>query len=107
MKCRIQLSPHPECLDANSDVDWLGNNAAFKCPVCGNVFIVACRSGKKSDHINNVDERQSDNKTPNTRKCPRCGMSAAHVTGPRQGTQERKPNAGEAWIEWPVENGKK
>ena len=102
MKCKIQLSPDPDCLDRNSKVDWLGGNAAFECPVCGNVFIVACRLGKKSKRIN-VDTRQSNDSKPNERKCPRCKMSVAHVTGPRQGTQEGKDNAGEAWIEWPIE----
>lgn len=105
VKCKIQLSPDPDCLDGNSQADWLGNNAAFKCPVCGNVFIVACRLGKTSGRATNVDIRQSDKDKPNERKCPRCKMSIARVTGPRQGTQESKPNAGEASIEWPVERG--
>ena len=96
MKCRIQLSPNPECLDANSDVDWLGNNAAFKCPACGNVFIVT--------NWHNADPpRQSK---AGFRKCPRCEMSVAHVTGSRRAAHEEN-TPGEAWIEWPVENGKK
>ena len=101
VKCRIQLSPDPDCLDRNSKVDWLGNNAAFECPVCGNVFIVACRE-TPDGRIVNVDKRQSDNSKPNERKCPRCKMSVAHVTGPRQATAEGTRD-GEAWIEWPVE----
>src|SRR5688572_20377438 len=42
--------------------DWLGNNAAFECPVCGQVFIVS--SFLKHE-----------------RCCPRCGQSRGRVTG--------------------------
>jgi hypothetical protein len=42
--------------------DWLGNNAALECPVCGKVYIV-------SSFIKHE------------RPCPGCGQSHAHVTG--------------------------
>ena len=54
--------------------DWLGNNAAFTCPVCGKVFLISgiLRS-----------ERQ----------CPSCGQSRGGVIGsPAKG--------GSAWITW-------
>ena len=92
MKCKIQLSPAPECLDANSEVDWLGNNAAFKCPVCGNVFIVS--------NFRNADLPRQPKK--GERECPRCKMSVARVTVGRQKAHE-KGAEGEATIEWPVE----
>jgi len=56
------------------DEDWLGNNAAFTCPVCGKVFIV---SGFILDK----------------RKCPGCGKS----TGVIKGGQKR---GGRAFIKW-------
>ena len=43
--------------------DWLGNNAAFTCPVCNKVFIV-------SGLLN-----------PNGRDCPGCGKSTGRVVG--------------------------
>src|ERR1017187_764990 len=54
--------------------DWLGNNAAFECPVCGKVYLV-------SGFINPV------------RTCPGCGQSHGHVTGSRQG-------GGKAYVVW-------
>ena len=42
--------------------DWLGNNAALECPVCGKVYIVS--SFLKHE-----------------RRCPGCGKSRASITG--------------------------
>jgi transcription elongation factor Elf1 len=57
--------------------DWVGNNAAFSCPVpdCGKVYIVSALIHKQG------------------RTCPGCGLSKAFVTN----TQSK---SGEAWIEW-------
>ena len=54
--------------------DWLGNNAAFECPVCGKVYLV-------NGSINPV------------RTCPGCGQSHGHVIGSRQG-------GGKAFVVW-------
>jgi len=57
--------------------DWVGNNAAFTCPVCNNVFLV-------SEHMN-----------PHGRKCPSCKKSIARVQA-----KERKGKKAYASIEW-------
>lgn len=44
------------------DEDWEGNNAAFRCPACGKVFIV-------SAHAHH-----------GTRSCPECGQSTGFVS---------------------------
>jgi hypothetical protein len=70
---RKQLDPDNLAFDE----DWIGNNAAFTCPVCQKVFIV---SGLLS----------------NERPCPNCGKSKGFVSlngGPQSG--------GQATIEWP------
>lgn len=59
------------------DEDWAGNNAAFRCPHCGKVFIVSgsrVHSGK--------------------RKCPSCTKSTGRcdIVGRKKG--------GSASIEW-------
>ncbi len=54
--------------------DWLGNNAAFECPVCGKVYLV---SGLAKP----------------VRTCPNCGQSHGHVTGSGQG-------GGKAFVVW-------
>lgn len=59
--------------DSEQSDDWHGNNAAFTCPVCGNVFIVSKMIDK------------------GVRSCPRCGKSKGYCTGGEKG---------EAWIEW-------
>jgi hypothetical protein len=61
------------------DEDWLGNNAAFTCPMpdCGKVYIVSVFLHKEG------------------RDCPTCGHSRAFVT-------ETQSKGGEAWIEWPT-----
>ena len=43
--------------------DWVGNNAAFTCPACGNVFLVGAPLHR------------------NSRDCPACGRSHAEVAG--------------------------
>ncbi|HWD39068.1 MAG TPA: hypothetical protein VG944_09495 [Fimbriimonas sp.] len=53
--------------------DWYGNNAAFLCPFCRNVFIVC---GFINRH---------------GRLCPVCGKAKGFVQG--------KPLDGHAWIE--------
>ena len=54
--------------------DWLGNNAAFTCPQCGQVYLV---SGFLKHE----------------RPCPHCGMSRARVTG-------SSAQGGKAVISW-------
>jgi hypothetical protein len=54
--------------------DWLGNNAAFACPVCGQVYIAS-------------------NFPPRERRCPGCGCSRAQVTGSHS-------SGGKAFIIW-------
>ena len=58
------------------DEDWLGNNAAFTCPQCGNVFLV-------SGMLNRAGGRA----------CPTCDASRGFVQGGAQ-------SGGHAWIEW-------
>jgi predicted RNA-binding Zn-ribbon protein involved in translation (DUF1610 family) len=67
-------------LDPNNlrlDEDWEGNNAAFTCPICGQVFIVSgsrVHSGK--------------------RECPKCGESIGRCD------IKGKKSGGTASIEW-------
>ena len=63
------------------DEDWEGNNAAFRCPVCGKVFIV------NSTRMHNGQ-----------RKCPGCRKSIARITG---GPAAGKRGGAKASIEWP------
>jgi hypothetical protein len=58
------------------DEDWVGNNAAFTCPVCHGVFLVSGMFHK------------------NGRDCPKCGKSKGRVLG-------GKESGGTATIEWP------
>lgn len=58
------------------DSDFLGNNAAFTCPMCNKVFIV---SGFLSDR---------------KRQCPNCGKSTGYVKGGAK-------SGGRAFIEYP------
>jgi hypothetical protein len=60
-----------ETVDQDRHSDWVGNSAAFACPVpgCGKVFIV--NAGM------NVHRGE--------RKCPRCGQSRARSRGGRKG----------------------
>jgi hypothetical protein len=57
------------------DEDFVGNNAAFICPICGKVFIVSGMLHKFG------------------RPCPGCRKSTAYVSGSHK-------NNGEARIEW-------
>lgn len=79
-------------LDANNlskDYDWVGNNAAFRCPLCHKVFIVTNAP---------IDYRRLPGYVaPGVRDCPACGKSRATVTG---GAAD--PQAG-ASVEWPPE----
>lgn len=66
-------------LDANNlghDEDWEGNNAAFKCPVCGKVYLV---NSTRMHH--------------EVRDCPNCHKSTARCTRGRL-------SGGSASIEW-------
>ena len=60
------------------DEDWVGNNAAFACPLpdCGKVYIVSALIHKEG------------------RECPACGQSRGFVSN----TQSK---GGKAWIAWP------
>ena len=62
----------PDALGSRED--WLGNNAAFECPVCGKVYVVS--SFLKHE-----------------RPCPGCGKSRGSVTG-------AKGRGGKAIIIW-------
>lgn len=55
--------------------DWFGNNAAFTCPKCRQVFLVSGMIHR------------------NGRECPKCGKSKGHVQGARN-------QGGHAFIEW-------
>lgn len=57
------------------DEDWVGNNAAFTCPKCCQVFIV-------SQHLHK-----------NGRTCPQCNKAKGFVSGGRD-------SGGKAYIEW-------
>jgi hypothetical protein len=61
-------------LNLGSKDDWLGNNAAFTCPVCGKVYLAS--SFLKHE-----------------RPCPSCGRSRVRVIG-------GKGNGGKAVITW-------
>ena len=65
------LDPH----DLSIEEDWIGNNAAFKCPICGNTFIVSGMLHKKG------------------RSCTKCGKSTGYCIG-------GKGSGGSAYIEW-------
>ncbi len=64
--------------DLSHDEDWQGNNAAFKCPHCGKVYLV---SGSRLHG--------------GERKCPSCGQSTARIS--RKGG---RPSGSAASIEW-------
>jgi predicted RNA-binding Zn-ribbon protein involved in translation (DUF1610 family) len=67
--------------DLGVDEEWEGNNAAFKCPVCGKVFIV-------SDTRMHV----GPGGVKGYRQCPGCGKSV-RISGGRK-------SGGQASIEW-------
>ena len=99
MTHKLTLSDDEEALNRSRNLAWVGNNAAFACPMCGSVFIV-------SGHVHPVIPKK-----PGVREgkfhCPNpdCGKSLAYVKG-GQAARSRGEDPGEAWIEWPVENGK-
>lgn len=64
------------------DEDWEGNNAAFRCPMCGKIFIVS-----------NTRMHVGPNGEKGYRVCPKCGKSVGRVRGGRK-------SGGEASIEW-------
>ena len=61
--------------EARVNCDWVGNNAAFTCPVCNRVFLVSAMLHR------------------NGRPCPGCERSTGHVTGGRNA-------GGRAFVEW-------
>ena len=61
-------------LDTGLKHDWVGNNAAFTCPACQNVFIVSALIHKKG------------------RACPSCGSNIGHVEGGAK-------SGGSAWLD--------
>jgi hypothetical protein len=63
----------PENISA--DEDWVGNNAAFRCPACHGTFIVSGALHRAG------------------RTCPTCGRAKGFVEG-------GKKSGGRAWIEW-------
>ncbi len=69
-----KLNPDSTC--QGLEADWEGNDAAFRCPVCRQVFLV-------SSFVKKVSYRN----------CPGCGKSIGHIEG-------GKGNGGQAWIEW-------
>jgi len=73
-----ELDPHR----LGMDEDWEGNNAAFRCPICGKVFIV---NSTRMHH--------------GERNCPNCRKSIARITGGRK-------QGAKATIEWPDSKGK-
>ena len=72
---KIELSNKEADLRKARDHDWEGNNAAFKCPMCGFVFLVSglIHKGKRT--------------------CPKCERSVARV-------ERGRKSGGRAWIEW-------
>lgn len=69
---RKEISPD----NLGKDEDWEGNNAAFKCPVCGKVFIVSAIIHK------------------GIRKCPECNKSTGYCS------DGGRKSGGNARIEW-------
>jgi Zn finger protein HypA/HybF involved in hydrogenase expression len=59
-----QLDPSADTL--KPDVDWEGNNAAFTCPKCNQVFVVSAQLH------------------PEGRRCPACQQSTGLVVGGRR-----------------------
>jgi hypothetical protein len=70
----IKRTLDPEKLGHHED--WVGNNAAFCCPLCQKVFLV-------SGHIHK-----------GRRECPKCSRSVGYVDGGSM-------SGGTARIEWP------
>lgn len=66
-------------LEKRTNCDWVGNNAAFTCPLCQRVFVVSAMINRDG------------------RLCPDCGKSIGHVNGGRN-------TGGAAFLEWVNEN---
>lgn len=62
--------------ELESGQDWRGNNAAFTCPNCEQVFIVSGLIDRSGGRV-----------------CPKCGKSRGFVVGGAK-------SGGHAWIEW-------
>lgn len=60
------------------DEDWEGNNAAFRCPSCGKVFLVSGSRVHRGE-----------------RRCPKCGKSVGRIS-----TKGGRQSGGTASIEW-------
>ena len=87
---KIELSNKEADLRESRDYDWVGGNAAFKCPMCGFVFLV-------SGLVHGINLPLQKGESPiGERHCPKCAKSVAHIEGGQE-------SGGEAWIEWPVE----
>jgi hypothetical protein len=71
MRCRRELQAGSN----ERDFDWVGNNAAFTCPVCRQIFLVSARL-----HTDGRD-------------CPNCGKSNGRVVG-------GKNQGGSAVLRW-------
>jgi len=67
-----------------SDMDYVGNNAAFTCPACAQVFLVSAALHPTPGGQQGRDGR---------RKCPGCGKSEGNVSGGAK-------SAGSAWIDY-------
>lgn len=76
----------PDNLGLNED--WEGNNVAFSCPLCKKIFIVNTTRMHK----------EGPRGEQGYRKCPKCGKSLGHITGPG------RKSGGSASIEWEEEN---
>lgn len=70
--------------DSFKEADYLGNNASFTCPSCGNVFIVSA-----------FFSPPSNNRKYGEQEC-NCTQSKAYI-------QDGKKSGGKAWIESKVE----
>lgn len=81
--------------DLAPDEDWLGNNAAFRCPLCHKVFIVS--NGRLPPLRGQSESRPlPDHEEIGVRRCPWCHNSRGRITG-----GPADPNAS-ATIEWPL-----
>ena len=77
-------------LDPNNladNEDWVGNDAAFCCPLCQKVFIVS--------HA--PPQMVPDHEAQGVRRCPWCHNSRGRITG----AESQHPTTS-ASIEWPV-----
>ena len=87
------LNPDAESLRDRPDADWIGNNAAFVCPVCKHAYIVTGAGDSGRDK-----ELQPEK---GKRVCPKCGKSTAYIP-PGGRKNALKGKAERARIEWRV-----